>query len=137
MDLSILTDDTEIICSFCVAHSSDILFIEADKMKKETIDRIRDFTVDRDWDQFHSPANLAKSISIEANELLECFQWDENNYDINDVKEELADVIVYCQNMLDKLGLDIDEIVNVKMDKNEAKYPVNKSKGKADKYTKL
>ena len=115
----------------------DILFIEADKMKKETIDRIRDFTVDRDWDQFHSPANLAKSISIEANELLECFQWDENNYDINDVKEELADVIVYCQNMLDKLGLDIDEIVNVKMDKNEAKYPVNKSKGKADKYTKL
>ena len=61
-------------------------------MKKETIKRIRDFTIDRDWDQFHSPANLAKSISIEANELLECFQWDENNYDLNEVKEELADV---------------------------------------------
>ena len=106
-------------------------------MKKETIKRIQDFTVDRDWDQFHSPANLAKSISIEANELLECFQWDEENYDINEVKEELADVIVYCQNMLDKLGLDVDEIVNAKMDKNEAKYPVNKSKGKADKYNKL
>lgn len=106
-------------------------------MKKETIKRIRDFTADRDWDQFHSPANLAKSISIEANELLECFQWDENNYDINDVKEELADVIVYCQNMLDKLNLDVDEIVNVKMDKNEAKYPVEKAKGKADKYNKL
>ena len=106
-------------------------------MKKETIKRIRDFTADRDWDQFHSPANLAKSISIEANELLECFQWDENNYDINDVKEELADVIVYCQNMLDKLGLDVNEIVNAKMDKNEAKYPVEKAKGKADKYNRL
>ena len=80
---------------------------------------------------------MAKSISIEANELLECFQWDENNYNIDDVKEELADVIVYCQNMLDKLGLDADEIVNAKMDKNEAKYPVEKAKGKADKYNKL
>ena len=106
-------------------------------MKKETIERIRKFSTDRDWDQFHSPANLAKSISIEANELLECFQWDENNYDINEVKEELADVIVYCQDMLDKLGLDVDEIVNAKMDKNEAKYPVDKAKGKADKYNKL
>ena len=106
-------------------------------MKKETIERIRDFTTERDWDQFHSPANLAKSISIEANELLECFQWDEKNYDTNDVKEELADVIVYCQNMLDKLGLDVDEIVNAKMDKNEAKYPIEKAKGKADKYNKL
>ena len=106
-------------------------------MKKDTIERIRNFTIDRDWDQFHSPANLAKSISIEANELLECFQWSDDNYDINEVKEELADVIVYCQNMLDKLGLDIDEIVNEKMAKNEEKYPIAKSKGKADKYTKL
>ena len=111
--------------------------LKIDAMKKDTLKRIRDFTTDRDWDQFHSPANLAKSISIEANELLECFQWDENNYDINDVKEELADVIVYCQNMLDKLGLDVDEIVNAKMDKNEAKYPIEKAKGKADKYNKL
>lgn len=106
-------------------------------MNKETIKRIRDFTTERDWDQFHSPANLAKSISIEANELLECFQWDESNYDINEVKEELADVIVYCVDMLDKLGLDADEIVNAKMDKNEAKYPVSKAKGKADRYNKL
>ena len=118
-------------------HQVIYFFTEAVIMKKETIARIRNFTLDRDWDQFHSPANLAKSISIEANELLECFQWDENNYDINDVKEELADVIVYCQNMLDKLGLDADEIVNAKMDKNEAKYPVEKAKGKADKYNKL
>lgn len=106
-------------------------------MKECTINRIRRFTADRDWDQFHSPANLAKSISIEANELLECFQWDEDNYDIEAVKEELADVLVYCRNMLDKLGLDEDEIINYKMDKNEAKYPVEKARGKADKYTKL
>lgn len=106
-------------------------------MKKETIERIRKFSVDRDWDQFHSPANLAKSISIEANELLECFQWSDDKYDLQNVKEELADVIVYCQDMLDKLGLDADEIVNAKMDQNEAKYPVDKAKGKADKYTKL
>ena len=106
-------------------------------MKKETIERIRKFSEDRDWDQFHSPANLAKSISIEANELLECFQWDEEHYDLEEVKEELADVLVYCRNMLDKLELDEDEIVNAKMEKNEAKYPVGKAKGKADKYNKL
>lgn len=106
-------------------------------MNKETIERIRKFSGDRDWDQFHSPANLAKSISIEANELLECFQWDEEHYDINEVKEELADVLVYCRNMLDKLGLDEDEIVNAKMEQNEKKYPVDKAKGKADKYNKL
>ena len=106
-------------------------------MKEETLNRIRKFTTDRDWDQFHSPANLAKSISIEASELLECFQWDEDNFDIEHVKEELADVLVYCRNMLDKLNLDEDEIVNAKMAKNEAKYPIDKAKGKADKYNKL
>lgn len=106
-------------------------------MKQQTIDRIRKFSEDRDWDQFHSPANLAKSISIEANELLECFQWNEDKYDINEVKEELADVLVYCRNMLDKLGLDEDEIINDKMSKNETKYPVEKARGKADKYNKL
>ena len=106
-------------------------------MNQHTIDRIRKFTDDRDWDQFHSPANLAKSISIEANELLECFQWDEEHYDLEHVKEELADVIVYCQDMLDKLGLDADEIVNAKMTKNEAKYPVEKAKGKYNKYSEL
>lgn len=106
-------------------------------MKQETIKRIRDFTTDRDWDQFHSPANLAKSISIEANELLECFQWSDTDYNLEHVKEELADVIVYCQDLLDKLGLDVDEIVNSKMTKNELKYPVEKSKGSSTKYTDL
>ena len=106
-------------------------------MNQQTIDRIRKFSEDRDWDQFHSPANLAKSISIEANELLECFQWDDENFDIEHVKEELADVLVYCRNMIDKLGLDEDEIVNAKMTRNEEKYPVEKAKGRADKYDQL
>ena len=106
-------------------------------MKEETIKRIRKFTEDRNWDQFHSPENLAKSISIEANELLECFQWSDEDYDLTHVREELADVIVYCQNMLDKLGLDADEIVNAKMTQNEQKYPVEKARDRADKYDKL
>ncbi len=105
-------------------------------MRADTIERIRKFTEDRDWDQFHSPANLAKSICIESAELLECFQWDDN-YDIEKVREELADVLVYCRDLLDKLGLDEDEIVNSKMERNEAKYPIEKAKGKADKYDKL
>lgn len=106
-------------------------------MKQETIDRIRKFTEDRDWDQFHSPANLAKSIVIEAAELLECFQWSDTDFDLQHVREELADVIVYSQNLLDKLGLDADEIVNMKMAQNEAKYPVEKAKGNAAKYDSL
>ena len=106
-------------------------------MKQETIDRIRKFTEDRDWDQFHSPSDLVKSIVIEAAELLECFQWNDKEYDLQHVKEELADVIVYCVDMLDKLGLDVDEIVNAKMSKNEVKYPVEKAKGSAAKYDQL
>lgn len=106
-------------------------------MTQQTIDRIRRFTEDRDWEQFHTPGNIAKSIVIEAAELLECFQWDEENYDLGHVKEELADVLVYCRNMLDRLGLDEDEIVNAKMDQNERKYPVEKAKGRNDKYDKL
>lgn len=106
-------------------------------MKQETLDRIRRFSTDRDWDQFHSPANLAKSISIEANELLECFQWSDTDYNLQHVKEELADVMVYCVNMLDKLGLNADEIINSKMAQNEAKYPVEKAKGTAKKYNEL
>ena len=106
-------------------------------MQSETINRIRKFTEDRDWDQFHSPVNLAKSIVIEAAELLECFQWSDENYDLEHVKEELADVLVYSQNLLDKLGLDADEIINEKMSKNEAKYPVEKAKGNAVKYDRL
>ena len=106
-------------------------------MNQGTVDRIRKFTQDRDWDQFHSPANLAKSIVIEAAELLECFQWSDENYDLQHVKEELADVMIYCQDLLDKLGLDADEILNMKMAQNESKYPVEKAKGKSAKYDEL
>lgn len=106
-------------------------------MNKNTIERIRKFSDDRDWNQFHSPANLVKSIVIEAAELLECFQWNDEEYDIQHVKEELADVLVYSQNLLDKLGLDADEIVNMKMSQNEEKYPVEKAKGSAAKYDQL
>ena len=106
-------------------------------MKQETINRIRKFTADREWEQYHTPANLAKSISIEAGELLECFQWSDTDYDIEHVKEELADVMVYCRNLLDELGLDEDEIINAKMTQNEAKYPVEIARGSAAKHDQL
>jgi len=103
---------------------------------RELQEKIRDFNEERDWDQFHSPENLAKSISIEAGELLECFQWN-NEYDIEEVKEELADVINYCIQMADKLGVDPKQIVLDKMEKTAKKYPVEKAKGVSTKYNKL
>ncbi len=99
--------------------------------------RIEDFVTERDWRQFHTPSNLAKSISIEAGELLECFQWSDTEYDLENVKEELADVLNYCIQMTQVLGLDIVDILNAKMDKNEKKYPLEKSKGVSTKYDKL
>lgn len=98
--------------------------------------RIKKFNDDRDWNQFHTPTNLAKSISIEANELLECYQWNDDA-DLNDVKEELADVMNYCIQMAQVLDLDIVDIINEKMDKTEKKYPIDKSKGRSTKYNKL
>lgn len=98
---------------------------------------IKAFVDERDWDKFHSPANLAKSISIEANELLECFQWDEDHYNLNDVKDELADVINYCIQMGQVLNLDIYDIVLDKLEKTKKKYPVEKCKSIATKYNKL
>lgn len=103
----------------------------------ETIKRIIRFTKERDWDQFHSPENLAKSISIETGELLECFQWDGVHYDRDAVREELADVMNYCILLADKLNLDLDQIINEKVDQNEKKYPVDKAKGTSKKYTEL
>lgn len=106
-------------------------------MKDTTKARIRRFSEERDWEQYHTPANLAKSIVIEAAELLECFQWSDTDFNEAHVKEELADVMVYCQNMLDAFGWDEDEIVNAKMTQNERKYPVEKARGNAKKYTEL
>ena len=94
------------------------------------------FSEERDWDQFHSPENLAKSIAIEAAELLECYQWS-NDPDPEKVEEELADVLNYCLQMAVKLNLDPAEIVRKKMEKNALKYPVEKSKGRSEKYDQL
>lgn len=103
---------------------------------KKTIDRIRKFRNDRDWSQFHTPENLSKAISIEAGELLEHFLWD-NNYDKKEVCDELADVMIYCIHMADSLGVDIEKIINNKMDENEKKYPIEKCKGSSRKYNEL
>ena len=117
----------------------DIEIYNPDKFKYRLdllMQRIDKFNKDRDWDQFHSPVNLAKSISIEANELLECYQWNDNA-NLDDVKEELADVMNYCLQMSMVLGLDPIDIMNKKMDKTEKKYPVEKAKGVSTKYNKL
>lgn len=94
------------------------------------------FTKDRDWDQFHSPANLAKSIAIESGELLECFQWDDN-YDKDKVCSELADVANYVILLADKLGVNLEDIVMKELEENAKKYPIDKSKGSSKKYTEL
>ena len=103
---------------------------------EELIEEIEQFNKERDWDQFHSPENLAKSIAIESGELLECFQWN-NNYDKDEVCEELADVFTYCIMMADKLGVNPEEIILKKLDKTKKKDPVNKAKGVSTKYNKL
>ncbi|WEV65355.1 MULTISPECIES: nucleotide pyrophosphohydrolase [unclassified Bifidobacterium] len=104
-----------------------------------TIQAIRDFNRKRDWDQYHSPESLAKSISIEAGELLECFQWspDVANPDIDHVKEELADVLTYCIDLSEKLDCDMDEIIIDKLEKTKAKYPVKKVKNNFKRYRQL
>ncbi len=94
------------------------------------------FTKDRDWDQFHSPANLAKSIAIESGELLECFQWNDN-YDKEKACNELADVANYVILLADKLDISLDDIIMKKLEENTRKYPINKSKGNSKKYTEL
>lgn len=94
------------------------------------------FNEERNWDQFHSPENLAKSIAIEAGELLECFQWN-NNFDKSEVCDELADVVNYCILLAEKLDIDLKTITLNKLEKSKIKYPVEKFKGKSDKYNKL
>ena len=107
-------------------------------MTQETINEVLKFRDDRNWKQFHNPKDLAISISLEASELLEVFQWSATDVvcenKLEKIKEELADVLVYSQNLLDKLELDADEIVNMKMGMNERKHPVEKAKGKSAKY---
>lgn len=97
---------------------------------------LRKFAHERDWDKFHSPENLAKSISIEAGELLECFQWGEPENE-EALKHELADVLTYCLFMAMKLEVDPMEIVLEKLQITRSKYPVEKAFGKTDKYDQL
>ncbi len=100
-------------------------------------EKIVKFNEDRDWDQFHTPVNLAKSVAIEAGELLECFQWDNENFDKEHVCEEKADVFTYLINMADRLDVDLIDITDKKIDKNALKYPVDKARGNNTKYNKL
>ena len=96
-------------------------------MKDETIKNIIDFRDDRDWKQYHNGKDLAISISLEANELLENYQWSAGDIDrmnkIENIKEELADVMIYSFMFADYYGLDVDEIINDKLKKNLIKYP--------------
>ena len=110
-------------------------------LRDETIRRVLKFRDDRDWRQFHTPKDLAISLTLEAAELLEVFQWSGKDLECRDklehIREELADVLSYCVLMADVCGLDLDEILREKVAKNEAKYPVEKARGRADKYTEL
>jgi dCTP diphosphatase len=103
---------------------------------KELLVALRNFVAERNWQQFHTPENLAKSISIESSELLELFQWSEPS-NIDEVKDELADVLTYCILLADKYDLDIEKIVLEKLEKTKAKYPVDKSFGRSEKYDRL
>ena len=108
---------------------------------QEIIDKIIKFRDDRNWSQYHTPKNLAISLSLEANELLELFQWVDSNEAIDnskaEIKDELADIIIYSILMADRMNLDIEEIVAKKLKKNNLKYPVDKSYGSNAKYTEL
>ena len=109
---------------------------------KEISQRLREFADERDWEQFHSPKNLSMALSVEAGELVECFQWltEEQSYalrgsQLNAVAEEIADVQLYLIRLADKLGVDIADAVEKKIEKNGAKYPVDRVKGSSKKYT--
>lgn len=110
-------------------------------MTLETINQVLKFRDDRNWKQFHNPKDLALSISLEAAELLEIFQWSGSDTVCESkkdkIKEELADVLVYCIHMADACGLDMDEIIQEKMKSNNEKYPVKKAKDSAKKYDEL
>jgi len=110
-------------------------------MNSKTIQDIIQFRDDRDWKQFHNPKDLAISISLEAAELLEVFQWSGSDTSadshMDKIKEELADVVNYCVLMADACGLDLDEIVEEKIKRNAEKYPVKKAYGSSKKYTEL
>jgi len=109
---------------------------------KELMQKLREFAKERDWEQFHSPKNLAMALSVEVGEIVEIFQWltqDESRSlppeKIEQVKEEIADVMIFLTNLADKLGIDPLDAAKTKIEKNKYKYPIKLAKGKADKYT--
>lgn len=110
-------------------------------MTQKTIRQVLKFRDDRSWSQFHNPKDLAISISLEAAELLEVFQWSaedtRSEEKMDRIREELADVVNYCILMADACGLDLDEIIREKLKKNNEKYPVEKAYGSKEKYTEL
>lgn len=103
---------------------------------EEVVKQIKEFNKQRDWEKFHTPENLAKSISIEAAELLECFQWN-NKFNEQEVYDELADVLTYCVQLAITLDVSIEDIILKKLEKTKKKYPIEKSKGVSTKYNKL
>ena len=115
--------------------------MDLDKIKKT----LRKFSEERDWEQFHNPKNLATALSVEASELLEIFQWSNDGglSEINDpkkrkeIEKEIADIFNYLVKLVDALDMDLEKTALEKIKENEKKYPVNKSKGKSDKYDKL
>lgn len=116
--------------------SSDNLLI-----KQETTDKILNFRNERNWSQFHNPKDLAISISLEAAELLECFQWSGSDTEVTskleEMKEELSDIFIYSILLADRLKINLDEVIQAKIAKNAEKYPVEKSYGNSSKYTQI
>ena len=97
---------------------------------------VRAFVQERDWAQFHSAENLAKSVTIEAGELLECFQWSPDAVPV-EVRRELADVLIYCLLLADRIDADVDDLIAAKLEENARKYPVDRSRGSSAKYDRL
>ncbi|PFB77483.1 nucleotide pyrophosphohydrolase [Bacillus thuringiensis] len=110
-------------------------------MNQNTIKEILKFRDDRDWKQFHNPKDLAISLSLEVSELLENFQWksseDAIEQNLENIKDELADVLIYSILLADQMNLDIEEVIQNKLEKNKRKYPVEKSFGSNKKYNEL
>lgn len=103
---------------------------------ESVFDRLRVLVAERDWAQFHSPENLAKSIAIEAGELLECFQWGDSS-SAQRVEDELADVLTYCYLLADRLGVEPEQLILRKLEITRSKYPVDRARGRSDKYDEL
>lgn len=109
---------------------------------KRLTEELRKFAKDRDWEQFHSPKNLSMALSVEAGELVEKFQWltEQQSFELSDkkkqeVEEEIGDILIYLVRIADQLNVDLIKAASEKLKLNAEKYPIEKSKGKADKYT--